>query len=116
AGRILSPPQRSSWNGTARTAVASWLTAASLRGENMRHDCERVLSLTAWILLLPAFLLAEEADQRATTITADTIRQHVQVLASDTFEGREAGTRGGRAASIYLRQSLEKSGLGGGAA
>jgi len=82
----------------------------------MRHDCERVLSLTAWILLLPAFLLAEEADQRATTITADTIRQHVQVLASDTFEGREAGTRGGRAASIYLRQSLEKSGLGGGAA
>jgi len=36
------------------------------------------------------------------------------VLADDTFEGREAGSRGGRAAAIYLVQQLQKLGLPGG--
>jgi hypothetical protein len=41
-----------------------------------------------------------------TTITTDEIKAHVDVLADDTFEGREAGSRGGRAAANYLTQYL----------
>ncbi|HUG89291.1 MAG TPA: M20/M25/M40 family metallo-hydrolase [Planctomycetaceae bacterium] len=44
-------------------------------------------------------------------ITADTLRKHVTALASDTFEGREAGTRGGRAAGAYLIDHLRRRGF-----
>lgn len=42
------------------------------------------------------------------SIRATELEDHVTVLASDTFEGREAGTRGGRAAGIYLVEQLKK--------
>lgn len=41
------------------------------------------------------------------------ISQHLNVLASDTFEGREAGSRGGKAAGIYLVQQLKKFSIRG---
>ena len=40
----------------------------------------------------------------AASITKDELRNHVDVLADDTFEGREAGSRGGRAAANYILQ------------
>ncbi len=43
------------------------------------------------------------------TITSDEIKAHVDVLADDTFEGREAGSRGGRAAANYLTQYITQS-------
>ncbi|MBW3543172.1 MAG: M20/M25/M40 family metallo-hydrolase [Planctomycetes bacterium] len=42
------------------------------------------------------------------SITERELREHVNVLASDTFEGREAGSRGGRAAAAYLVTELNK--------
>jgi hypothetical protein len=36
------------------------------------------------------------------SITADELQRHVDVLADDAFEGREAGSRGGHAAASYL--------------
>ena len=39
------------------------------------------------------------------------LKRHVDVLADDTFEGRRAGTRGGRAAAGYLREQLLSMGL-----
>ena len=42
------------------------------------------------------------------TIRAEDLQKHVNVLASDTFEGREAGTRGGRAAGAYIVDELRK--------
>lgn len=36
---------------------------------------------------------------------------HIEVLADDSFEGREAGTRGGQAAGHYLAQQLKDFGL-----
>ncbi len=45
------------------------------------------------------------------SITTDQARAHVQVLADDTFEGREAGSRGNRAAGIYIVDLLKKWGL-----
>jgi hypothetical protein len=40
------------------------------------------------------------------SITAEKLRQHVQYLASDALEGREAGSRGGHLAGDYVREHL----------
>src|SRR2546421_674671 len=45
------------------------------------------------------------------SITAAELKVHVDVLADDTFEGREAGSRGGRAAGNYLAKALDKHGI-----
>lgn len=42
------------------------------------------------------------------SIVAKDVRQHIETLASDTFEGRHTGTRGGHAAGIYIAQQLRK--------
>jgi len=47
------------------------------------------------------------------SITSSELQAHVDVLADDSFEGREAGKRGGRAAAGYLRDRLQASGLRG---
>lgn len=47
----------------------------------------------------------------AETITSGELRRHVDVLADDSFEGREGGSRGGRAAGGYLVAELQKLGL-----
>ena len=63
-------------------------------------------------------LRAIEADARTTaldSITVDEVQRHVNVLADDTFEGREAGSRGNRAAGLYIIEELKKYGLPGGA-
>ena len=38
------------------------------------------------------------------------------MLADDTFEGREAGSRGGRAAGLYIVKQIEAAGIAGGGA
>jgi hypothetical protein len=48
------------------------------------------------------------------SIQAADLRKHAAYLADDTFEGREAGSRGGRAAGVYLGQELRRHGLAGG--
>ena len=55
-------------------------------------------------------------DEALNSITAPEIQRHIEVLADDTFEGREGGSRGGRAAAGYLEQQFRKLGLseGGG--
>lgn len=45
------------------------------------------------------------------TIKAAEVKTHVDVLADDAFEGREAGTRGGAAAGNYLVKHLDAAGL-----
>ena len=57
------------------------------------------------------------AAERAALRTAiDSIRRadlqrHVETLADDTFEGRAGGSRGGRAAGVYLSKELARVGL-----
>ncbi|MGE0607849.1 MAG: M20/M25/M40 family metallo-hydrolase [Pirellulales bacterium] len=50
------------------------------------------------------------------SITTGDLKRHAVLLSNDTFEGREAGSRGGRAASVYLAKELQRLGLAGGAA
>ncbi len=52
--------------------------------------------------------------EAARAITSDKVKTHVDALADDTFEGREAGTRGSRAAAGYIVGEIQKLGLPGG--
>ncbi|RCS54452.1 M20/M25/M40 family metallo-hydrolase [Bremerella cremea] len=45
------------------------------------------------------------------TIQKADVKKHVDILADDSFEGRAAGSRGGRAAGNYLQQLFAKYGL-----
>lgn len=47
----------------------------------------------------------------ANSITKDELKVTVDTLADDTFEGRDAGSRGGRAAGNYLVKAFEEAGL-----
>jgi C-terminal processing protease CtpA/Prc len=68
--------------------------------------------LTPWLLCLmvmPAVAAETRSVARAMeSITRTDLRTHVDVLADDTFEGREAGARGGHAAAGYLSKQLQQ--------
>lgn len=49
------------------------------------------------------------------SISTNDLKRHAVLLADDTFEGREAGSRGGHAAAVYLAKELQRRGLAGGA-
>ncbi len=49
------------------------------------------------------------------SISSADLRRHVEVLADDMLEGREAGSRGGHAAAHYLGREFQKHRLAGGA-
>jgi len=65
------------------------------------------------LLVLAARLVAPASELNAAfnSITTPEIKTHIEVLADDAFEGREAGSRGGRAAGAYLAKQLEEIGL-----
>jgi hypothetical protein len=46
-----------------------------------------------------------------TSITEDELYQHVEVLADDVYEGRSAGSRGGRAAAQYVLDQIKPHGM-----
>ncbi|MCE9606305.1 MAG: M20/M25/M40 family metallo-hydrolase [Planctomycetia bacterium] len=50
------------------------------------------------------------------SVAIEDLKAHASVLADDTFEGREAGKRGSRAAAGYIIEKLKACGLKGGAA
>jgi hypothetical protein len=54
---------------------------------------------------------AERMSAAHATIRAADAGRHVGVLADDSFEGREGGSRGGRAAAAYIVEQLTKLGL-----
>ncbi len=72
----------------------------------------------ATLLLGPAVATdAAETNARMAallSITSQELKDDVGALADDTFEGRESGTRGNRAAGIYVIERLKKMGLEGG--
>jgi hypothetical protein len=75
-------------------------------------------SLAALLLCCAATIVCGEESaslhQALESITAADLRRHVFYLADDTFEGREAGSRGGRVAGGYLAREFQKAGLAGG--
>lgn len=71
----------------------------------------------AWLIFSAAQSAPAETTVGAamSSISAADLRRHVEVLANDTFEGREAGSRGGHAAAHYLGREFQKHRLAGGA-
>jgi peptidase M28-like protein/PDZ domain-containing protein len=59
---------------------------------------------------MPSALGADRAALAAAleSIRAADLKREVEVLADDSFEGREAGSRGGHAAGMYLARYLEQ--------
>ena len=53
----------------------------------------------------------DSAIQMAATITADDMRKHLNILASDEFEGRETGTEGNAKAAKYIANHFKSLGL-----
>ncbi len=49
----------------------------------------------------------------AKTISADDMKKHLTILASDEYEGRETGAKGNRMAADYLAEEFKKMGLPG---
>ncbi len=79
-----------------------------------------------WLLLFPCFmsfqLMAQKANLEADaavlkkymkTITAEELKDHLYILASDDFEGRETGTKGQAMAATYVSKHFLKNGLEG---
>ncbi len=61
-------------------------------------------------LWLSLFATADDAiaiRNGLSRIDLNDVKRHVSTLASDSLEGREAGTRGGKAAAAYLRSELK---------
>ena len=70
------------------------------------------LWLAGFTVIFGARVSADDAMKAAAeTITDAELKRHVQFLASDTLQGREAGTHGGYAASSYIVDQLRKSGV-----
>ncbi|MHB0960480.1 MAG: M20/M25/M40 family metallo-hydrolase [Pirellulaceae bacterium] len=75
-----------------------------------RRSSLKVAWAAAVLVTVSSFVSGAENNAVRTalnTITSAELGHHVDVLAADSFEGREAGTRGGRAAGGYLLQALE---------
>lgn len=66
-------------------------------------------AIIALIVLLPA-------SARADSITEQQLRAHIDILASDAFEGRKPGTTGENKTVNYIATEWLKAGLSGGAA
>ncbi len=83
---------------------------------------KRLAPLVASLLVAPLVLVLSHpiqlraADNSALaaatlSITAGELQRDVDELASDSYEGREAGSRGGRAAGAWIRGQLRELGL-----
>ncbi len=62
-------------------------------------------------LLFSSSLRADELNTALESISAADVRAHLEVLADDSLEGREAGSRGSRAAAAYIVERLAELGL-----
>lgn len=77
------------------------------------------LSMCLWISpLLRAQSIELEADAEALkkfmeTISAEELKEHLYVLASDEYEGRETGTLGQKKAADYIARHFMENGLSG---
>lgn len=56
-------------------------------------------------------LIAQHIDSYAETITAEELREHLQILASDEYEGRETAQRGQKKAAQYLADYYQSLGV-----
>lgn len=71
----------------------------------------RILTLAAAAALASVSAIAIASDAPEPTFTAEGVRAHIEFLADDLLEGRDAGTRGYDIAARYVATELEGLGL-----
>jgi len=79
-----------------------------------RSGCYSAVVLAGILWIAPLTSHAAEKlwlDVARSSITTSELHSHVSVLADDMLEGREAGSRGGRAAAKYLVGRLKEAAL-----
>ena len=74
-----------------------------------------VCSACVWTVSVHAAEKNSSYQAALESIKADELGEQVGTLADDAMEGREAGTRGGRAAADYLAEQYARLHLRGGA-
>jgi hypothetical protein len=88
-----------------------------MRSEGLERTAKRpfIAAIALAVLALsPSASFAETKRSRKLaidSITATELKEHVRVLAADSLEGREAGSRGGHAAARYIGTQLDKVGI-----
>jgi hypothetical protein len=65
----------------------------------------------ALVAILAPWAAIRAADVERAPVRQADLQRHLEFLASDTLEGREAGSSGGRAAAGYLSDQLRRIGL-----
>ena len=86
--------------------------------EGGRHErrvnkiaCAVILCLLSLVPSLQALAQLENPQPYAATIMADDLENHLMVLASDAFEGRETGERGAEKAAAYIASHFNSLGI-----
>lgn len=64
-----------------------------------------------WKTTNPGELGVVNLDEIANSITSEELKAHLNILASDEFEGRETGTEGQKKAADYIANTFEGMGL-----
>jgi Zn-dependent M28 family amino/carboxypeptidase len=105
--RSASPPLVDSEIGEGRLTLAH---ANGIAGRTDSGVYMQKLSLALILGALPFIIGAADAPT-AEIITPDTMRGHVEFLASDALEGRETGTHGYDVAAEYVASRFRSMGL-----
>src|SRR5262245_18704339 len=97
------------------TEVAADYTDQAVTFDNLCHPRSSAaifgLIIAVGISVCDQPLRAADRDAlalAAASITTEELKEVVGVLADDTFEGREAGSRGGHAAANYVVKAFER--------
>jgi hypothetical protein len=70
------------------------------------------LGLAALLFTINVFAQKDvTAEKYANTITADDLKRHLTIIASDEFEGRETGKEGQKKAAAYIKNQFSQMGL-----
>lgn len=72
---------------------------------------KRTIYLIGVLVGLVSVAQDKQAMKYAKTITADDLKEHLSILASDEYEGRETGTRGQKMAAEYIANYFKSLGL-----
>jgi hypothetical protein len=56
-------------------------------------------------------IIQDPGEKYAATITPDELKKHLTIFASDSYQGRETGTKGEALANEYLVNSFKQSGI-----
>tara|TARA_B100001113_G_scaffold344096_1_gene332093 strand:+ start:479 stop:1507 length:1029 start_codon:yes stop_codon:yes gene_type:complete len=66
---------------------------------------------TLALLLLPIFLFGQDNIKFSQTIIIEDLKKHLNILASDSLEGRESGKRGQKMAGEYIMNHFKNIGI-----